>query len=213
MGGAVTRNDCVKLSRYPWIFCLDSDNFLHKKSFLKLYSEIEPRDAMISFGVIRYFFDFLFLDIELRKWVFNARKMDFTDLRKTMYNPPASGNLLFSRKLFDDIGGYETDLGAYDSYAFGYKALYYGNTIKIIRDTWYYHRLSLNSYWRRENSRNEDNLRKLLLRFPDRFTKRELLEIKESAHITDVLVNLPNDFTVIRDSYLYKFVRFIKSRF
>jgi len=206
MGGAVTRNDCVKLSNYPWIFCLDSDNVLHGKSFLKLYYEIKPEDTMISFGVIKYFFDFLFIDVVFKKWVFNSDVMDFTDLRKTMFNPPASGNLLFSRKLFDNIGGYETDLGAYDSYAFGYKALYYGNTIKIVRDAWYYHRLGLNSYWKRESSRNESNLKKLLLRFPDKFTSQELLDIKESTHSVDVFVNLPNDFTIVHDCFFSKVV-------
>lgn len=211
MGGAVTRNDCVSLSKFNWVFCLDSDNVLHKESVLKLINEIDLDNDFISFGLIKFFFDFLFLDIKLKEWFFKAKEMSFDDLRKTNNNPVASGNLLFSKRMFDKIGGYETDLGAYDSYAFGYKALYYGFNIKIVKNSWYYHRLSLNSYWEREISKNVINFRKLLLRFPEKFTKEEIYLIKNSDNVYPVFLNLKNDFTFVRENLLARIIHFCKS--
>jgi len=195
-GGGYTRNACFLLSKHPYIFCLDSDNVLHEDSFFRLAAAVEEEDTMISGDTIKFFYSTPFRRFKLcyKDLVFLKNKMEFEDLRKTLTHPVVGGNYLFRREVFEKIGGYETDLGAMDTWSFGYKALMAGYNFKIVPRTHYLHRVHLDSYWFRELDKNFENLRVLLLRFPERFPEKEIREIKNSKDIKKFLVNQENDF-------------------
>lgn len=195
-GGGYTRNECFSLSKYPYIFCLDSDNVLHSDSFFKLVSAVEEQDAVITFSTIKFFYStpFRWLKLCYKDLLFLKQEMTFEVLRKTLTHPVVSGNYLYKREVFEKIGGYETDLGAMDTWSFGYKALIAGYKFKIVPGTFYLHRVCLNSYWFRELEKNFGNLKILLLRFPEKFSKEEVQEIKDSKDVREFLINKEDDF-------------------
>lgn len=195
MGGAYTRNKCVSISKNGIIFCLDSDNILDKQSVVKSLDLIDEKDEVVAFGNIDFFLDFHGIKLKYKKWEFLKNHMDFNDFRTTLSNPVGSGNYFFTKKVFNEVGGYETDVGALDAYSLGYKILLRGYAFRLIPDSTYFHRLHPNSYWLRETKNNTDNLRKLLLRYPDRFTAQEIESIKISDKITETLIIGKDSFT------------------
>ena len=125
----------------------------------------------IAFEQIIFFVDFIFFDIPIKKWIFKYRSMGIPHLVYDKVHQVASGNYLYSKNAFDRIKGYEENLGALDAYSFGYKILRSGGQIKIAPHTYYRHRLSLNSYWIRENENNARNLNILFKKYPIDRTK------------------------------------------
>jgi len=195
-GGGYTRNRCFSMSTRPYIFCLDSDNVLHKESFFKLLDAASDADAMIAFDTIKFFHStpFRWLKLCYKDLFFLKKEMAYGDLRKTLTHPVVGGNYLFKREVFEKINGYETDLGAMDTWSFGYKALLAGDKYKIVPGTHYFHRVRLDSYWFRELDKNFENLKKLLLRYPEKFSAEEIQELKDSKDVVKFLVNRKNDF-------------------
>lgn len=193
-GGGFTRNECVELASADWFFLLDSDNYLDKKSFYKLLSAVTEKDNLITFQNICFFYDFLSLDLVYKNWLFLKDKMIFDDLRKTAYHSVVDGNYLFRKAVFEKVGGYETEFGALESWSFGYKAFLAGYEFKIVKDTKYFHRVDGKSYWTREVKNNSNNMKKLLLKFPDKFTPEEIELIEKSDDTQKTILTLPNDF-------------------
>ena len=204
-GGGYTRNKCFSTSKYSYIFCLDSDNVLHKESFFKLVDAIGEQDVLITFDTIKFFYStpFRWLKLCYKDLVFLKNEMAFKDLRKTLTHPVVGGNYLFKREVFEKIGGYETDLGAMDTWSFGYKALLAGYKYKIVSGTHYFHRVHLDSYWFRELDKNFDNLKILLLRFPDKFSEKEIQKLKDSKDVVKFLINQKNDFFAEKIKFPY----------
>lgn len=81
-GGAYTRNECVKISQYEWLFMIDADNYLDKKSFFRLVENATEQDNILTFQKICFFYDFLRLDLVYKTWLFMKEKMTFEDLRR-----------------------------------------------------------------------------------------------------------------------------------
>jgi len=213
LGGAITRNECVKLSTYPYIFCLDSDNYLDVSTFNNFIKHINKDDHIISFGNISFFANVGPLKISYKSWHFLPDEMRFDDLRKTNANPVASSNHLFTREMYDLMGGYDTDLGALDNFSLGYKALVKGYKIKLVKNTTIHYRLHPNSYWVRENNTNNENFRKLLLRYPDRFSLEETQRLKEVSDVGEVFYNKQNDFSKVDFKPVFKLVSWVHNKF
>lgn len=203
-GGGYTRNECVKLAKYDWFFLIDSDNYLDKKSFHKLLTAVTEKDNLITFQNICFFYDFLGLDLVYKNWLFQKDKMTFDDLRRTAYHPVVDGNYLFRRSVFEKVGGYETEFGALDTWSFGYKTFLSGYELKIAHGTRYYHRVDGRSYWTREVKNNSNNLKKLFLKFPAKFTPAETEAIEKSEDTQETILTLPNDFVVEKVSLFFR---------
>jgi len=195
-GGGYTRNACFSIAKHPYIFCLDSDNVLHKESFFKLIDAVSMEDALITFDTIKFFYSTPFRKLKLfyKDLVFLKNEMTYQDLRKTLTHPVVGGNYLFRREVFEKIGGYETDLGAMDTWSFGYKALLAGYKYKIVPGIFYFHRVHLDSYWFRELDKNFDNLKILLMRFPEKFSPAEIEDMRAAKNIVKFLIINENDF-------------------
>ncbi|MEI6587704.1 MAG: glycosyltransferase family 2 protein [Candidatus Moraniibacteriota bacterium] len=203
-GGGFTRNECAKLASADWFFLIDSDNYLDKKSFQKLLSAVTEKDNLITFQNICFFYDFLGLDLYYKTWSFLKSKMVFDDLRRTAYHPVVDGNYLFRRSVFEKVDGYETEFGALESWSFGYKAFLSGYEFKIVTGTRYYHRVDGKSYWSREVKNNSNNMKKLLLKFPSKFTPEEIAAIGASEDTQKTILTLPNDFVTEKVNWFFR---------
>lgn len=176
-GGAAARNTAARLATGDLLYMLDADNVLSEgciASQLALMRET-GLDA-ISVGQLYYFEDSTANIID--GWV-----QRHTDGRSTVRHlfesskiPPAHGNYLYTRRLFDAVGGYPEDAAAMDTWTFGLKHLARGFDVGIDRCSFYFHRVNRpnrESYWTREErlGTNDVNaireLRREIDRLPD----------------------------------------------
>lgn len=207
LGGGAARNECFKMTKYNYIFMLDSDNILVKNDFYKLLDNLEDGDHLVTFGKITFFYSpWRCLKFPYKDLIFQKKEMNFEDLRRTLTHPVVSGNYLYRREVFEKINGYETDFGAMDTWSFGYKALVSGFKYKIVPGAGYLHRVNRKSYWFRELDRNWENLRMLLLRYPEKFSALEMEEIKKAKDVRKVLINKSDDFFREEIGWLYRLV-------
>lgn len=213
MGGSITRNNCVNLSQYEYIFCLDSDNILDKESFLRLYDAIDDKTNLLAFSKIFFFYSLLGIRYKVKEWEFLPKSMNYSHIRSTLNHPVASGNYLFTRNVYNNVKGYETDLGALDAFSLGYKALIQGYEIDLVPNSGYFHRLHPGSYWLRESKKNNENLRKLLLRYPTNLSDGDLEMIKTSEEIFSVLVNTKDEFSAVKTDPMFSLVYKVKTLF
>lgn len=203
-GGGYTRNECVKLAKYDWYFLIDSDNYLDTRSFYRLLSSVTEDDNLVTFQKINFFYNFMCLDFVYKTWSFLKDKMDFNDLRRTSYHPVVDGNYLFRKSVFEKIGGYDTEFGALDTWSFGYKALVNGYEFKIVSNSKYYHRVDGKSYWTREVKNNNNNLKKLLLKYSYKFSSNEISNLQGAKDVQKCFITLSNDFVIEKINSFYK---------
>lgn len=204
MGGGFTRNKCVKLTKYNWLFLIDADNYLERKSFLNLIKIANKDDCLIAFQRISFFYDFFYFDVVYKTWEYLKDRMTFEDLRRTAYHPVVSGNYLFKKSVFINIKGYDAEFGALDTWSFGYKALIFGYTFKIVKNTKYFHRVDGKSYWIREAANNSNNLKKLLLKYPKKLSNIEIRRLQRSNEAQNILISKSNNFTHEHISSFFK---------
>ena len=195
-GGAAARNTCVRASKGGLIFCLDSDNILAPKSVSLLINALRDSGCdAASFAEIRYFqlenskFD------QKHSWFYEAKNniCDLSHIISTVKTPPASGNYLFTRESFDRAGGYPEGRGAMDAWGFGFRQLATGSKIAVVPDTYYWHRLSTDSYWIRDqkqglNSKNALSVIKEFIELFDEKTK-QLLNSQQSEEDLFALID------------------------
>jgi len=174
-GGAVARNTCVANSRGDLIFCLDSDNILVLdlvSNLIKLLDDIGCDGA--SFAELRYFEGTKGNYKHTHSWFFEAPDgfCDINHIMSTTKTPAASGNYLYTRKSYDRAAGYPEGRGAMDSWGFGFRQHATGMKIAILPGSFYWHRLSGESYWTREEKKgtNNKNAAEIVREFPELFT-------------------------------------------
>jgi glycosyltransferase involved in cell wall biosynthesis len=160
-GGAAARNTAAALADGELLYIVDADNVLSDGCVRSQVGCLEATglDA-ISVGQV-YYFEHGTTDIT-DGWV-----QRHTDGRSTVRHlfesnkvPPAHGNYLFTRRLFDAAGGYPEEAGAMDTWAFGLRHLARGFDIGIDRNSHYLHRLNRpghDSYWSREEERGTND--------------------------------------------------------
>jgi glycosyltransferase involved in cell wall biosynthesis len=156
-GGAAARNTCVEHTQGDLIFCLDSDNVLPPDLIMRLVERLDSSGCDgAAVEELRYFngnFNYS------HSWHYKAPQNIVTlhHIMSTHITPACSGNYLYTRESFDRAGGYNAqNRSAMDTWIFGLRQLATGSRIAILPNSFYWHRLSPNSYWHRE-ARNNSN--------------------------------------------------------
>ncbi|MHB8904501.1 MAG: glycosyltransferase [Melioribacteraceae bacterium] len=171
-GGAAARNTCVRNSKGDLIFCLDSDNVLEANSISRLIALLdEKKVAAASFQELKYFKENISNVYD--SWIFEApdNVCGFSHIIMNIKTPPASGNYLFTKESWEKANGYPEGSGAMDAWGFGFRQLATGTKIAILPNSFYYHRVTDNSYWTRENrlGTNDINASKIMREHLDLF--------------------------------------------
>jgi len=212
-GGGAARNTCVKHSSGDLIFCLDSDNVLIEDSIQQLIDEFDNFDCdIICFERLLNFSGNKKIGRIDQYSTLNGR-YSFKDIFETdAYFPGWSGNYLYSRKSFDEAGGYETKYGSLDTFTLGFKQLLKGFKIKYVTGTAYYHRVGIDSYFMREYKSNVFNrfAYEFLLEYKQVFNAntitrleiclKQLLRGKEAPFMPDTFMNKKN---LLNPAYRY----------
>jgi glycosyltransferase involved in cell wall biosynthesis len=170
-GGAAARNTAVENAGNLLLFCLDSDNVLEKNSILPLKNFLSEQNADIAaFHEIRYFSKSTAVVDEV--WDHPTGVFTIEDLLCGKLNPGGSGNYLFTRDSWVKANGYTEDLGALDTWSFGFKQLMEGCKMVVMPGSHYFHRRGHESYYMRDawNKRRSVSFRliKLVINYVDR---------------------------------------------
>lgn len=172
-GGAAARNTCVEHARGDIIFCLDSDNVLVADSVRGLIDLMDATGCeCASFEKLYFFRGHYKLE---NVWQFQApnNMCDLYHVFTTTHTPGASGNYLYTKKSFERAGGYPVGNPA-DTWGFGFRQMATGTRIAILPNTFYWHRLSDDGYWSRENraGRMHPAYLKVAKEFPEIYSKK-----------------------------------------
>ena len=212
-GGAAARNTCIENASHELLFCLDADNVLEKNSIKPLADFLKDQKADVaSFQDIRYFAKTT--DTVDEVWSFNNGVFTITDLLKGDLAPGASGNYLFTKASWLKANGYSEDLGALDTWSFGFKQLMAGCKMVVMPDSYYFHRRGHDSYyitdaWSRRKSVSL-RLIKLLINYIDRihpddvdyiFSKKGRYTWFENLHKRPIRLIEPTDTAGIWDEH------------
>jgi glycosyltransferase involved in cell wall biosynthesis len=169
-GGAAARNTAVENAKHDLLFCLDADNVLEKNSVQALKEFIFTQKADIAcFNELRYFSDTTSVIDEI--WYFKPYVFTIEDLLCGKLSPGASGNYLFTKNSWIKANGYTEDLGALDTWAFGFKQLIENCKMVVMPGSYYFHRRGHESYYLRDawNKRRSVSFRliKLIITYAD----------------------------------------------
>jgi len=169
-GGAAARNTAVENAKNDLLFCLDSDNVLEKNSVQSLKDFLISQKAEIAcFHELRYFSKNTSVIEET--WAFEPGEFKIENLLSGKLSPGASGNYLFTKKSWLKANGYTEDLGALDTWSFGFKQLIENCKMVVMPDGYYFHRRGHESYYLRDawNKRRSVSLRliKLIINYID----------------------------------------------
>lgn len=153
-GGAAARNTAASLAGGRLLYMLDADNVLTPGCIASQLTRLEETglDA-VAVGEVRYF-EGATANVT-HSWAqrHDDGRSTVRHLFETTKVAPSHGNYLFSRRLFDAVGGYSEDAGAMDTWTFGLKHLARDFEIGIDAASHYLHRLNRPgraSYWTRE---------------------------------------------------------------
>lgn len=147
-GGAL--NTCIKHSKGDLFFCLDTDNVLVSNSvegLIDLLDELKCEGA--CFNELWYFK--IGTDEKsykkshfLRFGAKDSRQVivDIHHITSTNRTPADSGNYLFTKESWERAGGYPEN-NCMGSWGFGFRQHATGSRIAVLRDSFYWHRISV----------------------------------------------------------------------
>jgi GT2 family glycosyltransferase len=151
-GGGAARNTAVLAAKNSLIFCLDSDNVLAPGSVRSLiFNLIRSAADSAAFQELRYFRRNIRSITHM--WVFPAREISFEDALSSVIVPISSGNYLYTKNSWEQVGGYPEDARALDAWGFGFRQLAHGQKMIVVKESGYFHRYGHESYWKRESKK------------------------------------------------------------
>jgi glycosyltransferase involved in cell wall biosynthesis len=176
-GGAAARNTAVENAKHELLFCLDADNVLEKNSIRPLMAFLLTGGADIAcFNELRYFSDSISTIDET--WFFEPGEFTIEHLLSGKLSPGASGNYLFTKISWSKAGGYAEDMGALDTWSFGFKQLMEQCKMAVMPGSYYFHRRGHESYYIRDawKKRRSVSLRliKLIINYIDRINPQDV---------------------------------------
>lgn len=181
-GCPASRNVGISKAKNELIFNLDSDNILAPGNVKKLKDGLlKDKADVAAVQEIRYFLKHK--SRVTHKWIFNEGTLSLEDLLAGTINPAASGNYLYTKHSWEKIGRYwEFGKGLNEAWGFSLKQIANGSKFIIVPDTYYFHRVGLDSLTVRElRPENVGSLTKIANRFIQNFTN--LLEPADAARI------------------------------
>jgi glycosyltransferase involved in cell wall biosynthesis len=166
-GGGAARNTAARASEADLLYVLDADNVLLPDTVQSQLDCLRSSGAPAVSVATQRFFDGGSGQWR-QSWDMPRDHRGMSTLMHALTRievPGAHGNYLFSRALFDRVGGYAEDLGAMDTWTFGLAHLAHGLEIAIAPETAYMHRIDRphhQSYWTRQQTTGTNDLNALI---------------------------------------------------
>lgn len=172
-GCPAARNVGYAIASNPIIFNLYSDDILETESIQKLKKYMISENAdMAAFAEDRFFQNNK--HEVTHTWVSNPGLFTLADLLAGDINPGPGGNYMFSKKIWEKVGGvWEYGKGLHEAWGFTLKVLASGAKMVIMPNSYYYHRYGYNSLFIRESKKSNEN---------------SLMATKMISHYIDLLI-------------------------
>ena len=161
-GGGYARNKGIKNSKNFWIYILDSDDLVDRKSLRKLFKAALKYNQCVHYEKAKYF------TIKKKiKFIFNYGKFYKNEitLKKLLDNLGVFlVNGIINKSIWKKIGGYP-EFHHWDTQCFSFRCLL-KSKIRIIKNTFYFHRAFLpqkKSYYERQESLGNNHINSLLV--------------------------------------------------
>lgn len=186
LGGGSARNTAVSSSKNSLIFCLDSDNFLARNSINNLRNTlIHSKYHVAAFDTIKFFkqvtfFKFIKYKKYTHAWTYKDVHFSFEDYLNIKLTPGYSGNYLYTKESWIKSNGYPEDCGALDTWGFGLRQAAHGYEIKLLKDSYYFHRYGYDSYWVRDKDSLNDYANIIIKPFYNYIHKSDIDLVKEN---------------------------------
>ncbi len=152
MDAPETRNTCIFHAQGNLIFNLDSDNYLEPNSMQQLVELLDETGYEAAcFEEVKFFREGN--NTYCLSWIYKPRHegiFDFIDAVSNTKSPISDGNYLFTKKSFERAGKYKEK--ACDGWAFGIRQLAAGTKIALLANSWYWHAISPDSHWSKNES-------------------------------------------------------------
>lgn len=162
-GPSHARNLAVSEAANPVIFCLDSDNLLIPGSveYLRLACENRGLDGA-AFREIHYFSGVIPNKVT-HIWKYQVGDVSLEDYLDGNIVPGASGNYLFTKDAWGQVGGYPEYARSLDTWGFGLRKAGARLNFVVQPFGFYYHRHGHRSNWIRNNDNDRAEWRRRLL--------------------------------------------------
>lgn len=148
-GGAAARNKAIENSKHELLFCLDSDNVLPRSCIAPLKKYLIDNKADVASFQYQHFFSGDKSKPDYT-WFLPEGEVGLQSHLNGSNTPGQHGNYLFTKQSWLNAGCYAEGCSL-DTWTFGLRQAITGAKIMVLKDSFYYHRLSENSYWMREN--------------------------------------------------------------
>lgn len=160
-GGGPARNTAAASASGQLFYILDADNVLPPGCVQRQLNVLRQRDAAaVSVATVQFFDGHTGVDRHRWELAHEDRWSALRQAFEALEVPAAHGNYLFTRHLFESVGGYEEDLDAMDAWTFGFKHLAHGFPVAIATGAHYRHRIDRPgraSYWTREQQKGSND--------------------------------------------------------
>jgi glycosyltransferase involved in cell wall biosynthesis len=175
LGGGATRNIAVNKSNNTLVFCLDSDNILQKKSVPRLKDFLIISGSDIAAFEKVTFFKNKTINVS-HEWKFKKKIYNLEEVLKSTKTPISSGNYLYTKKSWLDAGFYPESVRALDAWGFGLRQVATNHSLSVLKESNYFHRIGIESYWIREVRKKQTSLLALSVLIPylDRMSKETI---------------------------------------
>lgn len=141
-GSGATRNRCFASSKGEYIMCMDADDVLPLDTLQPMLALAAPKTIVCTQAV--QFFNKEGLQ---HRWTWYESLLRPHNLLTMPVSPLGTGNVIYPRALHDEVGGFPTDCGGYESWAFFARAALADYRYVMAYGTEYLHRLHPDSYW------------------------------------------------------------------
>lgn len=184
-GQTRARETCFNNASGDWFFTLDHDNALAENLIEKLIRRVTSSGLDACSPQELRFFKRGVLQ-KVGEWVFNYAVCDFSQMIISTSVPPSGGQYLFSRKMYEAVGGYpELTEDAQGDWGFGFKHVALGYPIAICPGTFYWHQNTENSMWYNiVQAKWHQQVTNTLLKYIDKFDadSRKLIESGQNGY-------------------------------
>lgn len=145
IGCPESRNVGIEESEGDIIFNLDSDNVLPDNMLLKMLDFFvnKTKEHLCSVSTIKYFKGNKLKVHHTRD--FENRKYGIKDLLKNLENPFTSGNYMYTKECWKNVGKYEPNTNRVESWYFSFKSIISGYQFDIFPKSFYWHRQGIKS--------------------------------------------------------------------
>ena len=149
-GGGATRNTAVSKTEADIVFCLDSDDILPPETLPKMLQYMQTHECDgVLFEESRLFKDANHKKTEIVTNKITDRPIKLSDVISGKNGFLTRVNFLYKKSAYLMSGGYTTTHG-FDTQSFGLRFLNKGLKVYVCPTTYYFHRLSSSSYFKRE---------------------------------------------------------------